>query len=394
MAFTIKNITKTPHYVFGAYVAPNGKLDLSTIVSNATIISSLFGGELFDKITGKIIAVIDVTHFYTLGATTDQINYFARVGYLQGKLGLDDFKDPFVFSADGYLVVSSVSAGGSMQIEGLVVDGDSAAGINPIIIAGVDEAGNAQNLIVNSDGYLMTSTAISIETNSEVEGRVADGGSAAGVKPVIVAGVDESGNAQNLIVNSDGYLMTSTAISVETNAEVEGRVADGSSVTSIKPILIGGQDEDGYAQSLLVSTDGEVHVAGYDAALDAVRTFETAPLNYFFVVETLVNATNQAAATYYYTTTIDNYKDLSLEMEISANITITIEASNDIGFTTAKDITKSGNELVNGSSGYVSFTTGNYILDFDDINVSYVRVKAIISSSPNSLKIVARKKAL
>jgi hypothetical protein len=275
-----------------------------------------------------------------------------------------------------------------------VLDGSSAAGIKPVIIAGVDEAGNAQNLIVNSDGYLMTSTAISIETNSEVEGRVADGGSAAGVKPVIVAGVDESGNAQNLIVNSDGYLMTSTAISVETNAEVEGRVADGSSVTSIKPILIGGQDEDGYAQSLLVSTDGEVHVAGYDAALDAVRTFETAPLNYFFVVETLVNATNQAAATYYYTTTIDNYKDLSLEMEISANITITIEASNDIGFTTAKDITKSGNELVNGSSGYVSFTTGNYILDFDDINVSYVRVKAIISSSPNSLKIVARKKAL
>lgn len=346
MAFTVKNITKTPLSVFGTSIAVGRRLDLTTIASNATIVSSLISGELFNKITGRAIAILDIADLFNIGATTDQLAVFARIGYFQGRLGYEDFKDPLKFTADGYLLTSA------------------------------------------------TIGSVTVESQSEVEGRVLDGASAAGVKPVIVAGVDESGNAQNLIVNSDGYLMTSTAISVETNAEVEGRVADGSSVTSIKPILIGGQDEDGYAQSLLVSTDGEVHVAGYDAALDAVRTFETAPLNYFFVVETLVNATNQAAATYYYTTTIDNYKDLSLEMEISANITITIEASNDIGFTTAKDITKSGNELVNGSSGYVSFTTGNYILDFDDINVSYVRVKAIISSSPNSLKIVARKKAL
>jgi hypothetical protein len=506
MAFFVKNISITSISVHGIILDVNSKVDLTLTVSNADIITSLLSGELFDKITGRALAIVDISTLRTLGATTNELSTFARIGYFQGRLGVEDFKDPFTFNADGYLMttasIGDITVESQSEVEGRVLDGASAAGIKPVIIAGVDETGNAQNLIVNSDGYLMTSTAISIETNSEVEGRVADGASAAGVKPVIIAGVDEAGNAQNLIVNSDGYLMTSTAISVETtsevegrvldgasaagikpvivagvdsdgyaqniqtdgygniiiskasfsditvksqsevegrvldgssaagikpviiagvdeagnaqnlivnsdgylmtstaisvetNAEVEGRVADGSSVTSIKPILIGGQDEDGYAQSLLVSTDGEVHVAGYDAALDAVRTFETAPLNYFFVVETLVNATNQAAATYYYTTTIDNYKDLSLEMEISANITITIEASNDIGFTTAKDITKSGNELVNGSSGYVSFTTGNYILDFDDINVSYVRVKAIISSSPNSLKIVARKKAL
>lgn len=296
MAFFVKNITITPLTVHGITLAMNAKVDLTLTVSNADIVASLISGELFDKITGRALAIVDISTLKTLGATTDELSTFARIGYFQGKLGEEDFKDPFnfTFSADGYLLTSA------------------------------------------------TIGSITVESQSEVEGRVVDGYSAAGIKPVIISGVDE----------------------------------------------------DGYSQSLLVSVDGEAQVAGYDAALDAVRTFETAPLNYYFVTETLVNATNQAVATYYYSTNVDNYKDISFEIEVSANVLVTVEASNAVAFTVPKDITKAGNELVSGASGFVNLTNGNYVLDFDDINISYLRIKAVIGNATNSLKVVCRKKAL
>jgi len=294
MALIVKNITKTTIDIHGVTLTTSQKINLSTTVSNADLITSLLTGELFNKVTGRAIAIVDIVDLFSLGATTDQLATFARIGYFQGKLGNEDFKDPLKFTADG---------------------------------------------------YLMTSATIG-------------------------------------------------AISVESQSEIEGRVLDGATVTAIKPILVGGQDEDGYAQSLLVSTDGETQVAGYDATLDAVKTFETAPLNYYFVTEALVNATNQAVATYYYSTNVDNYKDISFEVEVSANVIVTIEASNVVAFTTPKDITKAGCELISGAAGFVSLTNGNYVLDFDDVNISYLRVKAVIGNAVNSLKIVCRKKAL
>lgn len=323
MAFFVKNISITSISVHGIILDVNSKVDLTLTVSNADIITSLLSGELFDKITGRALAIVDISTLRTLGATTNELSAFARIGYFQGRLGTEDFKDPFTFNADGYLmttasigditvesqsevegrvldgssaagikpvIIAGVDSDGYAQniqtdgygniiiskasfsditvksqseVEGRALDGASAAGIKPVIIAGVDEAGNAQNLIVNSDGYLMTSTAISIETNSEVEGRVADGASAAGVKPVIIAGVDEAGNAQNLIVNSDGYLMTSTAISVETTSEVEGRVLDGASAAGIKPVIVAGVDSSGFAQNIKTNSYGDVVVSGY-----------------------------------------------------------------------------------------------------------------------------------
>ncbi len=110
-------------------------------------------------------------------------------------------------------------------------------------------------------GYPLEITA----NDGYIQGRVVDGYSAAGIKPVIIAGVDSSGNAQNLTVTPDGYLMTSTVVSIESTSEIEGRVADGYLVTSIKPVLIGGQDASGYAQSIRTDGYGDVVVSGYAA---------------------------------------------------------------------------------------------------------------------------------
>lgn len=195
--------------------------------------------------------------------------------------------------------------------------------------------------------------------------------------------------------SNDGYLLA-TVVSgggVTSEISVRGVVADGTTADSF-PVEIGGVDEDGYIQSLLVSSDGELHIRAYDAPSDAIRTFETAPVNTTFLLETLIDDSNLAVDTYYYTVTMDNYKDLSLEFELDSVSTMTVEASNDNTFATPKDITLSGNELVSNTNGYPSFSNSDGIVDFDNLNVTYVRVKLVISNATNTVKIVARKKAL
>ena len=96
-----------------------------------------------------------------------------HAGFFKGYLGLEDLKPPFVF--DGYGSLTTISAGSvpgtATAVHGVVADGLPADGF-PVEIGGVDEAGNVQSLLVNNDGYLMTSTVLSVEIDNEVEGRV------------------------------------------------------------------------------------------------------------------------------------------------------------------------------------------------------------------------------
>lgn len=48
--------------------------------------------------------------------------------------------------------------------------------------------------------------AITSRGSAEIEGTVADGATAAGVQPVIIGGVDESGDASNVFVTTDGAI--------------------------------------------------------------------------------------------------------------------------------------------------------------------------------------------
>jgi hypothetical protein len=344
MAFRIKNISKFPVGILGVTLQPGSVVDLQTSLADDVIRASILNGELYDKIQGRMLTVLSPPRDWgQIGLSTDELARLMHAGFFKGFLGLEDLKPPFQF--DGYGSLTTVSAG---------------------FLPGVVTA---------------------------VRGIVADGGVADGI-PVEVGGVDEAGNIQSLLVNDDGYLMTSTVLSIELNNEVEGRVADGEDGTGIKPVIISGIDEDGYSQSMLVSGDGELHIRAYDAPADAIRTFETAPVNTTFLLETLVDLSNQAVDTYYYTVTMDNYKDLSLEMDLSANATVTLEASSDATFTNPKDITLSGTELVSAVVGFLSFSNDSVIVDFDNLNVSYVRVKLVISNATNSAKIISRKKAL
>jgi len=395
MAFRIKNITEFTVSILGITLKRKAYVDLQQTLTNTVIRDSLLSGELYHKIQGRMLSVLSPPQDWgSIGLTTAQISRLTHAGFFQGFLGLEELKPPFSFDADGYLYVSGLSSGGGggavtgeVSVRGIVADGGAADNF-PIEIGGVDEFNIIRSISVNSDGYLNVAG-----TASATYGPVADNNPAYGF-PVEIGAVDSLNNIHSLLVDDDGYLMTSSVISVETSSEIEGRVFDGEDGTAIKPVIISGIDEDGYSQSMLVSSDGELHIRAYDAPADAIRTFETAPVNTTFLLEELIDDTNLAVDTYYYIITMDNYKDLSLEFELSTNATMTVEVSNDNTFATPKDITVSGNELVTGTNGYVSFVNMDGVLDFDNINIGYVRVVLDITNATNTVKILARKKAL
>jgi len=258
MAFRIKNISKFPVRILGVSLQPSSVVDLQLTLTNEVIRASILNGELYHKIQGRMLTVLSPPQDWgKIGLSTDELARLMHAGFFKGFLGLEELKPPFVF--DGYGSLSTISSGSlpgtATSVRGISADGAVADGF-PVEIGGVDEAGNIQSLLVNTDGYLMTSTALSIELNNEVEGRVFDGGDVTGIKPIIIGGMDEGGLGQTLLVDSDGYLMTSTAISIETNSEVEGRVFDGGDGTGIKPVIISGLDNGGLSRSVSVNTDG------------------------------------------------------------------------------------------------------------------------------------------
>lgn len=82
---------------------------------------------------------------------------------------------------------------------------DTSATLNEI-----DSRGLKLKLVDNGDSTYSLSTtaeltADSVEVQSEVEGRIADGSAAGATKPVQVGGVDGSGNAQRFLSDTDGH---------------------------------------------------------------------------------------------------------------------------------------------------------------------------------------------
>lgn len=76
------------------------------------------------------------------------------------------------------------------QAQGTAADGAAAVG-NPVVVAGVDGSGNVQSLLTATDGSQL------------IQGMAADGAAASG-NPVQIGGKDGSGNVQALKTGTDG----------------------------------------------------------------------------------------------------------------------------------------------------------------------------------------------
>jgi hypothetical protein len=147
--FVIKNLGVGPVTVLGSTIAINGRLDLLTIATGTQIVASMRNGELYELLMGRTIAVADIPSFHNIGATQDDLDFFAYCGFMQGHLGSDDLKYPFHFTSDGYVLAETVGCYLSASIDGYVLPDDNTFYSPPLRLLIPITAGNLCVMLEN-----------------------------------------------------------------------------------------------------------------------------------------------------------------------------------------------------------------------------------------------------
>ncbi len=141
-----------------------------------------------------------------------------------------------------------------------------------------------------------------------------------------------------------------------------------------------------------------------DPSTQSIKTSQLNMLNNYVVNETIVNTTNIAAATNYYPSSIgmsmDGFKDLCLSgvlIDADNTTTLTVEVSNNLDPATATfhqvyGFDSEANANVNSVAAVSD--TKNFVLNFDDLNVAWVRFKLVTGDATNTARIFVRRKAL
>ena len=107
---------------------------------------------------------------------------------------------------------------------------------------------------------------------------------------------------------------------------------------------------------------------------------------------TLLDVTNQAAGTNYYTLSMGAYKNLSLSGSLAdANgvSTMTVEVTND-GSTWIQIYGYNWNTNTVVNSIATASSTVDFVLDYENLNFKSVRVKLVNADATNTFKIYAR----
>ena len=170
-----------------------------TIATGAQIITSLRGGELYKQLQGRLIGVVDVTGFSHIGASQDDLDFFASCGFMQGNLGSDLLRYPFTFSSDGYL---RASMGGT--VTAVIDESTLATAANQVIADGylntvATNSTTANSLLTTADGYLNTVATNSTTANSLLT--TADG------YLNTISTTLTSGNQKTQMVDGSGHVM-------------------------------------------------------------------------------------------------------------------------------------------------------------------------------------------
>ncbi len=135
----------------------------------------------------------------------------------------------------------------------------------------------------------------------------------------------------------------------------------------------------------------------YDSATSANKGFLIRDVSDQYVSETLIDTTNVGAATNYYPSTagisMDGYKNLTIQAQISGGVTATIEATNDDAASPDWiDITDSLYNWTTAGTRYsASWVDTNFLFDLTNCNWKNVRIKSITSDATNSIQYNIRK---
>ena len=147
---------------------------------------------------------------------------------------------------------------------------------------------------------------------------------------------------------------------------------------------------------------------GYDPSTDTNKATEQAPLNAKYVQDVLVNGTVASGSPNYYPSTtgmsMDGFKDLVLSGYIveGDNVTDTIEVqvtnheapTVDADWFTVYAYNMVSNTWVNIITTGGTAGTYTYVLKFDDLNLTFFRVKLTTADATNTIVIRSRRKAL
>lgn len=124
MAFRVKNIKNFNVRIMGITLQPKAVINLKNSFTNAQIKTSLLNGELYRKLQGRMLAILDPRDFNSIALAGEQLSRLEHAGFVQGKLGEDDLKAPFLFDDFGNLLTSTARTV-SATISGIVSVADS-----------------------------------------------------------------------------------------------------------------------------------------------------------------------------------------------------------------------------------------------------------------------------
>jgi len=304
---------------------------------------------------------------------------------------------------------------------------------------------DADNLLVsytegvNVDTYIRNLSTLSKGTYNATEPTLSDGDESSlqlneSGELKVTGGAGASSVSAEYISPSD-FTATYTSASTITLSGVPVTITDSSQIAYIKQVktdntsntfVNGANDitlsysanvitvyEKGVAITSLVSGDVyEIGVNGtkkaYDLSTDADKIINLTPDSSKYVQDSLLDATNVAAATNYYPSStgmsMDGYKDFSLSgkfIDADGTMTLSIEATNDEDTTNADwiDISLLGIDSktgINVITAAMTVTNGTltFGIGYNDLNYSNIRVKMVNDGATNTAIIKARRKAL
>ena len=196
--------------------------------------------------------------------------------------------------------------------------------------------------------------------------------------------VNEDGSATPLIAES-AAISAANGGSVGLMQAMEALSAQKTAVTS------------GDGTRPVTNLNGEQVMANYTWSTSSGRTEEVDPLDEHYILSILENTTNLAAATYYYPSasgkTMGNKNNVSLDYELSGGVTMTFEQRKSSSGSW-KDITPSGYNLTDNTTGNASFVDVSGTIDWDNLHTGMWRVKIVTSDATNSVYLETKETAI
>jgi hypothetical protein len=137
----------------------------------------------------------------------------------------------------------------------------------------------------------------------------------------------------------------------------------------------------------------------FDSSTNSYSVTETDSIDQHLAWESLLNATASIGAGTNYLPSasglsLQGYKSFVLSMNTAVNTTTTVEILLDPTLTDWVDITRSGDDLMTGTSGAANYIDCIAVLQWADLNAAFIRIKSVTVGGASTAQYDVRRRAL